>query len=102
VIAVDVSWSAQARAAGAYTPSEDASRFRNERHRRLVDELGAADVVIVPRTMRTRMLDFERKFEHIAAGEEAARAVIPRIRELLARVQKEKPHRSLSRLAAPR
>ena len=103
VIAVDVSWSAQARAAGAYTPSEDTSRFRNERLGRLEDELRAADVVIVPRTARTRMLDFEGKLKHIAAGEEAARAAIPRIRELLAEVENEKPNRrSLSRIVAPR
>jgi hypothetical protein len=58
--------------------------------------------VIVPRTARTRMLDFEGKLEHIAAGEEAARAVIPRIRELLAEVENEKPNRSLSRFVGPR
>ena len=102
VIAVDVSWSAQARAAGTYTASEDAARHRGERHRRFVDELGVADVVIVPRTERTRLLDFERKLEHIAAGEEAARAAIPRIRELLARAGDEKPLRSLSAVTAPR
>ena len=102
VIAVDVSWSAQARADGAYAASADTSRFRNERHRRLEEELTAADVVIVPRTARTRMLDFDHKLDHIAAGEEAARAAIPRILELVARAQVEKPSGSSSRLPAPR
>jgi NTE family protein len=102
VIAVDVSWSAQARANGAYAASEDTTRSRNERHRRFEDELSAADVVIVPRTERTRMLDFDRKLDHIAAGEEAARAAIPRIRELVARVEREKPRRSVSGIAAQR
>jgi NTE family protein len=102
VIAVDVSWSAVARAAGAYAVSGDTTRNRPERHRRLEDELSGADVVIVPRTERTRMLDFDRKLEHIAAGEEAARAAIPRIRDLLARVRLEKPSRTLSGDSASR
>lgn len=100
VIAVDVSWSAQARADGAYAAAEDTTRSRNERHRRLEDELSVADVVIVPRTERTRMLDFDRKLEHIAAGEAAARAAIPRIRELLTRAERDKSRRSVSGIAA--
>ena len=102
VIAVDVSWSAVARAAGAYAASGDTTRNRPERHQRLEDELSVADIVIVPRTERTRMLDFDRKLEHIAAGEEAARAAIPRIRDLLVRVQLEKPSRTLSGDSASR
>jgi NTE family protein len=94
VIAVDVSWSAQARADGTYIPSADATRLRPERHRRFEEELSVADVVIVPRTGRTRMLDFDRKLDHIAAGEEAARSAVPRIRELLARVEAKKSSRS--------
>ena len=102
VIAVDVSWSAQARANGTHRPSEDTSRHRGERHRRFVDELAAADVVIVPRTERTRLLDFGRKLEHMAAGEEAARAAIPRIRELLAQAGDDRKSRSLSGMRPPR
>ncbi|MBI3916169.1 MAG: patatin-like phospholipase family protein [Betaproteobacteria bacterium] len=102
VIAVDVSWSAVARANGAYAASDDTTRSRPERHQRLEHELSVADIVIVPRTERTRMLDFGRKLEHIAAGEEAARAAIPRIRDLLARVQLEKPSRTLSGDSASR
>jgi NTE family protein len=102
VIAVDVSWSAQARAAGTYEASSDTSRLRSVRHRLLIEELDAADVVIVPRTERTRMLDFERKLEHIAAGQEAARALIPRVRELVARAEREKRERSVSAATASR
>ena len=68
---------------------------------RLDEELKGADVVIIPRTARTRMLDFEPKLEHIAAGEEAARAAIPRIRELLARVRDEKREDAVSTVVGP-
>jgi NTE family protein len=91
VIAVDVSWSAVARANGTYAASVDTTRSRPTRGQRLEEELAGADVVIVPRTERTRMLDFDRKLEHIAAGEEAGRAAVPRIRELIARTGLEKP-----------
>jgi NTE family protein len=101
VIAVDVSWFAQARASGAYQGIDDTSRLRSERYLRLDAELQGADVVIVPRTARTRMLDFEPKLEHIAAGEEAGRAAIPRIRELLARVSEEKSGDAVSRIVGP-
>ena len=47
------------------------------------------------------MLDFEPKLEHIAAGEEAARAAIPRIRELLARVRDEKREDAVSTVVGP-
>jgi len=102
VIAVDVSWFAQARASGAYSAAADASRFRGERYQRLEDELDAADIVIVPRTARTRMLDFERRLEHISAGEDAARALVPRIRELVAKAESEKSRRSVSQLEVQR
>lgn len=101
VIAVDVSWFAQVRASGAYRATDDTSRFRSERYLRLDEELKGADVVIIPRTIRTRMLDFEPKLEHIAAGEEAARAAIPRILELIARVRNEKRPGSISAVTAP-
>ncbi len=65
VIAVDVSWRG----------SPDAA---------------LADVVIRPQTIRTRITDFNSKIENMAAGEEATRAAIPRIRELIATVAAEK------------
>lgn len=65
VIAVDVSWRGSA----------DAQQ---------------ADVVIRPQTIRTRITDFSQKVANLAAGEEAARAAVPRVRELLARVAAEK------------
>ncbi len=65
VIAVDVSWRGSAEAA-------------------------LADVVIRPPTIRSRITDFNHKLENMAAGEEATRTAIPRIRELIARVTAEK------------
>jgi NTE family protein len=62
VIAVDVSW-------------------------RGSQEVEAADVVIRPATPRTRALDFSAKLETIAAGETAARAAIPAIRERIAQAE---------------
>lgn len=65
VIAVDVSWRG----------SVDAQQ---------------ADVVIRPQTIRTRIVDFSQKVANLAAGEEAAREVVPQVRELLARMAEEK------------
>lgn len=65
VIAVDVSWRG----------SVDAQQ---------------ADVVIRPQTVRSRITDFSHKLANLAAGEEAARAVVPQVRELMARVAMEK------------
>lgn len=65
VIAVDVSWRGSA----------DAQQ---------------ADVVIRPQTIRTRIVDFSQKVANLAAGEEAAREVVPQVRELLARMAEEK------------
>lgn len=65
VIAVDVSW-------------------------RGSSEAQQADVVIRPQTIRTRITDFSQKVANLAAGEEAAREVVPQLRELLARVALEK------------
>lgn len=45
-----------------------------------------ADIVIRPLTIRTRITDFSQKIANLAAGEEAAQAVVPQIRELLTRV----------------
>jgi len=82
VIAVDVSYGAQARqAARAAAPDHRG----NGRHALFVDQLNAADIVIVPRTVRTRTLDFEHKETNIAAGAAAGRDAVPQLRELLAR-----------------
>jgi len=90
VIAVDVSWFAQSRQA----PGGDLQRHsRGGRYALLAEELDIADVVVVPRTVRTRMLDFENKGANIAAGEAAGREAIPRLRELIARVAAAKPPR---------
>lgn len=87
VIAVDVSWFAQARNNGG--EEMDAVR-RRSRYQLLERELAQADVVITPRTVRSRMLDFDHKLENIAAGEEAARQAVPKLRELIAKVTAEK------------
>lgn len=82
VIAVDVSWFAQARNAAG----DGMTNYgRSGRYALLAGELDAADAVIVPRTARTRMLDFEQKEANIAAGEAAGREAVPQLRELLAR-----------------
>jgi len=77
VIAVDVSWRGSA----------DAQQ---------------ADVVIRPQTIRTRITDFSQKIANLAAGEEAAREVVPQVRELLARVAEEKAARQPLRVGASR
>jgi NTE family protein len=53
-------------------------------------EADKADVVIRPVTVRARITDFSHKLENIAAGEEAGRAEVPRIRELIALVAQKK------------
>jgi len=56
-------------------------------------EAQQADVVIRPQTIRTRITDFSQKIANLAAGEEAAREMLPQVRELLARVAQEKAAR---------
>jgi len=87
VIAVDVSWFAQA--GYSMRPVSNEHR-RRSRYELLSEELGAADIVITPRTVRTRMLDFDHKEENIDAGEEAGRDAAARIRELIGRVAARK------------
>jgi len=77
VIAVDVSWRGSA----------DAQQ---------------ADVVIRPQTIRTRIVDFSQKVANLAAGEEAAREVMPQVRELLARLAEEKASRRTLQVGAAR
>lgn len=76
VIAVDVSW-------------------------RGSSEVDAADIVIRPDTPRTRVLDFSAKIESMRAGEEAARAALPAIRERIAQaeLQRQTPRPRVVRLA---
>jgi NTE family protein len=68
-----------AKAMGAdYVIAVDLTRY--SRSRELAEEdLQAADVIIRPQTVRTRLLDFTAKLENIAAGEEAGREVAQRI-----------------------
>jgi len=61
-----------------------------------------ADVVIRPQTIRTRITDFSQKIANLAAGEEAARDVVPQVRELLARVAEEKATRQPLQVGASR
>jgi NTE family protein len=87
VIAVDVSYGAQARQAARVA----APGYRgNARHALFGDQLDAADIVIVPRTVRVRMLDFEHKETNIAAGEAAGREAVPQLRKLLLQVTASK------------
>jgi NTE family protein len=90
VIAVDVSWFGQAR---TRSPDEMARSGRSERYVRYGGELDEADIVIVPRTVRTRMLDFDQKESNIAAGVAAGREAMPRLREALVRAAAAKPPR---------
>ncbi len=87
VIAVDVSWFAQARNAAGPGMSQYG---RSGRYGLLTDELEAADVVVTPRTVRTRMFDFDKKTENILAGETAAREALAAIRERIAEVAARK------------
>ena len=87
VVAVDVSWFAQTR-----SPSDPSMRQhgRSGRYALHADELEQADIVIVPRTVRTRMLDFDQTETNIAAGAAAGREAVPQLREALARAAASK------------
>jgi NTE family protein len=95
VIAVDVSWFAQARNAAG-----DGMRQygRSGRYALLAGELDNADVVIVPRTARTRMLDFGQKEANIAAGVAAGRDAVPQLRALLAAAVQKRSRQNLTEL----
>lgn len=82
VIAVDVSWFAQARMNGG---GEWDRAQRRGRLQLLERELAQADVVITPNTGRTRMLDFDHKLDNIEAGVAAAQLQLPWIRARIAR-----------------
>jgi NTE family protein len=99
VIAVDVSWFAQAREAS----QGDLARYgRGGRYALLAEELEGADIVIVPRTVRTRMLDFTQKAANIAAGEAAGREAARRVRELIARAAASKARLPVARESVTR
>lgn len=85
VIAVDVSWFAYARHNGDPVPVS-----RSPRSLLLERELGSADIVITPRTVPTRMLDFDYRLQNMAAGEAAARAMMPRLQELMKAITSRK------------
>jgi NTE family protein len=92
VIAVDVSrvGAATARKGQARPNSAPASSspWSRASRRVLLDaELAQASVVIRPRLTRTGMLDFEQKREHLIAGEEAAREVLPALLEAIAQAR---------------
>lgn len=90
VIAVDVMWFMLARDAA---PGDMARPPRSARYAHLYAELDVADIVVSPRTVRARMLDFEHKKANIAAGEAAGRDALPRLRELIARAAATKQAR---------
>jgi len=58
--------------------------------RRPAGEADAADVVIRPQAVRSRMNDFQHRQENIAAGEAAPRAALDQIRQRIAAVAAEK------------
>ena len=58
--------------------------------RRPADDAGAADVVIRPQTVRSRINDFQHRQANIAAGEEAAHAALEQIRSRIAAVTVQK------------
>ena len=65
-------------------------------------DVDAADVAIRPKTPRTRTLDFSGKLESIAAGEAAARAAMPAIRERIAQVTQEQRRQRVAAAAQSR
>ena len=90
IIAVDVSWFAQA--GYSMLRARDDNR-RRSRYELLVAELDAADIVITPRTMYTRLLDFDHREENINAGERAGRDAAPQIWQLIDRAAARKQAR---------
>jgi len=90
VIAVDVSRlgaTALRPATSATTPSATPTGFRSSRRVLLDEELELATVVIRPSLVRTGMLDFERKLQHLAAGEDAAREWVPALMHAIAKLE---------------
>ncbi len=59
-----------------------------------IDDLRAADIVVRPLTVPTRLLDFTAKLQNMNAGEEAARKLAPEISRVIAAAQLRKDARS--------
>lgn len=94
VIAVDVSrmGAAAIRATSAADASQPGAAWSWSSRRALLEaELAQATVVIRPSLARTRMLDFERKLQHLAAGEDATREVLPALNAAIAAVRATGP-----------
>ena len=98
VIAVDVSRlsAASTQAVPAASQSTTSSWTRTSRRTLLEAELEHATVVIRPSLVRTHMLDFERKLQHLAAGEEATRQVMPALNQAIAAVEAAKRGETIS------
>jgi NTE family protein len=96
VIAVDVSWFAQARGADS---AGMARHGRSGRYALLSDELELADVVITPRTVFTRMLDFDQREANIAAGGAAATEALAELTAAIARAAAAKSALALPQAA---
>ena len=98
VIAVDVSrlGAVAMQAASAPGPNATQTWSRTSRRALLESELAGATVVIRPTLVRTGMLDFERKLQHLAAGEDAARHVVSELNQAIAAVRTSKRVETLS------
>ena len=86
VIAVDVSrlGAASLRPVTAAPAASATSAWSRSARRVLLDEeLAQATVVIRPSLERTNMLNFERKLQHLAAGEDAARERVPALAQAI-------------------
>jgi NTE family protein len=58
-----------------------------------MEDLRAADIVIRPMTVRTRLLDFTAKLQNMTAGEDAARELAPEISRAITAAQRERAAR---------
>ena len=91
VIAVDVSrlGAVAARATPAAGTQGPASAWSRTSRRALLEaELTLATVVVRPALERTAMLDFDRKLQHLTAGEDSTRQVLPALNRAIADVRK--------------
>lgn len=102
VIAVDVSRLGAAAVQTTSAPNQNTTSAGSRTSRRaLLDaELELATVVIRPTLVRTGMLDFERKLQHLAAGEDAARQAVAPLNQAIAAVRTSKRVSTLSSTSA--
>lgn len=98
VIAVDVSrlGAVAVQATSTANPNAASTWSRTSRRALLENELAQATVVIRPTLVRSGMLDFERRFQHLAAGEDAAREVVPQLNQAIAAARTSKRAETLS------